>query len=77
MTKNIDLKDVLARLGHGPWLAISLGSTLLRKAALLAAAERQQPLLATDEADGQPAAQICVLKFSDSSFVGQLQGRIV
>lgn len=32
--KNIDLKDVLARLGHGPLLAVNLGSAALRRACL-------------------------------------------
>lgn len=44
--------------------------------ALLAAAERQQLLLATDVANGEPAAWILALKFSDISFVGQFQGMI-
>lgn len=71
--KNIDLKDVLARLGHGPLLAVNLGSLHSEGPALLAAAERQQLLPATDEANGELAARILALKFSDISFVGQLR----
>lgn len=72
--KNTDLKDVLARLGHAPFLAtVNLGSAPSEMPAWLAAAERWQLLLATDETNHKPAAVILAVKCSDISFIWQLQ----